>query len=168
MIRPLTDFGGPMSRLKVDEVRRMLPELEELRPLLDAMIKASEPDSSWHWASAGVVDTVGGRLIQTQEISTASASLAALEQAHIASIYGAVSRSVECMAQEDAGGAAAALLEAARLEEMHERPARAAAYASSAYRAARSSGEQNFAAVYGYEWYVRRGPRTVIDDLPVA
>jgi len=29
-------------------------------------------------------------------------------------------------------------------------------------------GQQNFAAVYGYEWYVRRGPAATIDDLPLA
>lgn len=27
-------------------------------------------------------------------------------------------------------------------------------------------GEQNFAAVYGYEWYLRSGPETVLDALP--
>jgi len=29
-------------------------------------------------------------------------------------------------------------------------------------------GEQNFAAVYGFEWYVRRGPSGAIDELPLA
>jgi len=29
-------------------------------------------------------------------------------------------------------------------------------------------GQQNFAAVYGYEWFVRHGPASVIDDLPLA
>jgi LmbE family N-acetylglucosaminyl deacetylase len=29
-------------------------------------------------------------------------------------------------------------------------------------------GQQNFAAVYGYEWYLRTGPASAIDDLPCA
>lgn len=29
-------------------------------------------------------------------------------------------------------------------------------------------GQQNFAAVYGYEWYVRHGPVGPLDDLPTA
>ncbi len=29
-------------------------------------------------------------------------------------------------------------------------------------------GQQNFAAVYGYEWYLRTGPAGAIDDLPLA
>lgn len=29
-------------------------------------------------------------------------------------------------------------------------------------------GQQNFAAVYGYEWYLRTGPAGALDDLPFA
>jgi hypothetical protein len=50
-----------MTRLRFDDVARALPELDELRPVLDHLLAGSVPDPSRRWAGSGELGTAGAR-----------------------------------------------------------------------------------------------------------
>jgi tetratricopeptide (TPR) repeat protein len=142
-----------MNRLTLDEARAALPELDELRPVVDHLLVSSEPDRSRTWSGSGRLGTVGSRLIPAHALDQETiANVASAEAAHLARLYDHVARAMAGLAAGDHAAAATELLDAAGLEEGRDRPARAAAYASAAYRVARDLRDQGPAALALRRW----------------
>ena len=131
-----------MSPLTFDDVRRLLPELDELRPVLDHLLAGSIPDDKHRWAGSGDVETSGARLVEPDALSGAARTLADREHEHTTLLYEAVIDAIRHISRGDDGGATRAFLEAARLEEERDRPERAARYAEAAYQIAQEGGDQ--------------------------
>lgn len=136
-----------MSRLTVDGLRAMLPDLDELRPLVDHLLARSEADPGRAWSRSGMLGTTGDRLIDTAGLSDEARALAAREHEHAQRILALAARAVERRAEGASSEAASALLEAAALEEKRERAASAEAYANAAYRIARDQSEPRLTAL---------------------
>jgi tetratricopeptide (TPR) repeat protein len=141
-----------MKRLTLDDVRATLPDLEELRPLFDRLIARSEPDPARMWSGSGQLGTVGSRLVDVDDVARDVEGLVAPEADRLRAFYQAAARAIAALAAGDGVGAADALLSAAALEEARDRPERAEAYASAAYRAARGEKDQRPAALALRRW----------------
>lgn len=121
-----------MKRLKLDEVRELIPALDELRPILDLLALRSEPDARHAWTRSGEVESLGDRLLPGGAAADAAEELAAREHEHLRRIYTAVGEAVRQLQEGDPEASGHALLEAAALEEERDRPDRAEAYAQAA------------------------------------
>lgn len=135
-----------MKRLTFDEVRDTLPDLEELRPVIDHLLSRSEPDVARAWSGSGDLATAGSRRVP----EASQADLAALvreEGERLAALYSLVGQALSSLAADDADAAADALLQAAAAEEARDRPDRAAAYAEAAYRVVETERDRTVAAL---------------------
>lgn len=144
--------GTGMTRLTFDDVRRSLPHLDELRPVLDHLLTRSAPDADRKWSGSGELGTAGTRLVDARGAAETSASLAEREHQHLASVYRAVTESVQHLDRGDHTAAALALLRVASIEEQRDRPGRAEAYAEAAHRAARSGPDQSTTGLALRRW----------------
>jgi len=128
-----------MKKLTFDEMRLLLPDLDELRPVVEHLLGESAPDADRQWAGSGELGTAGGRLVDVESLREAGHRLAAEENAHLEWVFDQVVTATECLAAGDHSEAARAFLALAEREEGRDRAGRAAAYADSAFRAAQSS-----------------------------
>ncbi|HSG49303.1 MAG TPA: hypothetical protein VLA43_15890, partial [Longimicrobiales bacterium] len=141
-----------MKTLKLDEVWRILPPLDELRPVLDLLLSRSVPDPDRTWTGSGELDTVGDRVVPGNAAAGSGQDLATRIQEHLSTVFAGVGRAMDALARGDEAAAAAALLEVAALEETAQRPERTEAYARSAYLAARGARDQRPAALALRRW----------------
>lgn len=141
-----------MKPLKMDEVWRILPPLDELRPVLDHLLARSVPDPDRTWSASGEVGTAGDRLVGPEDAELDPAALAEEARRHTEAVFLAVTEAVRFLTLAQGTAAAAAFLEAAGLEEEHGRPDRARAYAISAYQAARDEKDQGPAGLALRRW----------------
>ena len=130
-----------MKRLTVDVLRAVLPDLDELRPLMDRLVADSRPDPARTWSGAGALQSLGDRLVDTGELAKTVQRLATEEEEHRRRIYDLAARSLDALARGSHGEAAATFLEAAALEEALDRWDRAEAYADAAWRVARDGDD---------------------------
>lgn len=121
-----------MRRLTFDQMRGLLPDVAELRPVLDQLLGESVPDGERRWAGSGTLGTAGDRLVDPDALKEAVEQLARVEHAHLERAYGHVATAVERLATGDPNGAAREFLELAALEEARDRADRAASYADAA------------------------------------
>ena len=124
-----------------DSLRRLLPDLPELRPLLDAALRASVPDPDDAWTSAGELSTVGSRRVHPAELARESARIAAGHRRHVDAVYEVVGDVLSGKASGDGGSVVRALLRGAALEERAGRTEETVAFAAAAVDAARSHGD---------------------------
>lgn len=136
-----------MKRLKLDEVRELLPALDELRPVLDLLLLRSEPDARHAWTRSGEVESAGDRLLPEGTALSGAAELAEREGAHLLRLYQAVGRALRALEAGAEKEAAAALLDAAALEEGRDRPERAEAWSDAALRLVRGLRDRAPAAL---------------------
>lgn len=126
-----------MSELNVDRLTEVLPELDELRPMLDHVLATSLPDPRRAWSSSGELGTVGDRLVEPDAVEDAVDDLAERLRNRISTVYRALVRVIRALEEDDPAAAARALVEIAELEEAGDRPDRAEAYALAARELAR-------------------------------
>jgi len=136
-----------MKRLTVDDVRSALPELEELRPILDDLVRRSEPDRTRTWSGSGQLDTVGARLVPDEPIAETILALADEEADRVKALYSWMGEALTALSAGDGPRAARALLEVAASEEARDRPERAFLYSDAAFRAVRGGRDQEVAAL---------------------
>jgi tetratricopeptide (TPR) repeat protein len=136
-----------MTRLRFSDVRSALPELDELRPLLDHLLSSSLPDTARQWSASAELQTADARLVDSDDLAEAVAMLANREHEHLSRIYDAVGQAVVQLGRGQSDSAASLLLDAARFEEGRNRADRAAAYAQAACRIASSGGNASTAAL---------------------
>lgn len=150
---------------KYERVRALLPELDELRPVLDALLATSKPSPGEAWTGSGEVGTEQSRLVDGTLAVQQAADLAEREAEHLRAIYALVGSALERAAAGEATQAAEAMLNAAHLEEERGRFDRACQYARSATQLAREGGEDNVVALALRRW--GRFARSS-GDLPTA
>lgn len=126
-----------MKRLTVDGLRAVLPDLDDLRPLVDQLLADSRPDPARTWTASGTLGSVGDRIVETAGLTGTLDALADAEHRHRKSLFELVGRSVTLLDAGSSSSAAATLLEAAALEEGRDRAENAEAYADAACRVAR-------------------------------
>lgn len=136
-----------MKRLTLDELRMSLPDLEELRPILDDLLVRSEPDATRTWSGSGQLGTAATRLVPDEKLEGGIRALARAEADRLETLYTLVGKAVSALTDGDGHAAAMAFLEAAALEEAHDRADRAAAYADAAYRSVANEEERTLAAL---------------------
>ncbi|MEX2467426.1 MAG: tetratricopeptide repeat protein [Gemmatimonadota bacterium] len=134
-------------RLTYDELRAMLPDLEELRPLLDAAIHASTPDPDDTWSGSGELATAGARLVDGAALSFHASTALAAFQSHMRDVYEHVARAVTSAGEGNSVAAATALLHAAALEEGVGRHASASGFADAAYRRVEAAQDTDLAGL---------------------
>jgi len=123
-----------MSPLTFDQIVKLLPDLDEVRPMIGHAMAISTPDASRRWAGSEEVGTSARRLVDTEALHHATHQIAEAESAHIHRLLGLVAESLDRVQSGDSIRAAESLLEAAALEEARDRPTQAAAWADSAVR----------------------------------
>jgi tetratricopeptide (TPR) repeat protein len=123
-----------MKRISIDQIAGVLPSIEELQPLLDRVLRASEPDLDRHWAGSGELGTIGGRFVDSQQLDRLLTETLEEQHRELTAFYEAVGAVLRAVAAGDRESAAAALLEAARREKDLGRPRRAVAFAEAAAR----------------------------------
>ena len=133
--------------MKLDDVRDLLPDLDELRPVLDLALTRSEPDPDRAWSGSGQLDTAANRLLDEEALVAEAEQLASAEAEHLRALYHCVTDAIAHLAAGRRSEAGHALLRAAELEERRDRPRRAEAYAVAAYRAVRGENDQRPAAL---------------------
>ena len=121
-----------MKGLTLDEIRGLLPDVPELRPVLDQLLEQSNPDSTRKWAASGLLETAGDRLVDVASLRAAVAGIARAEHEHLERTFHHVAAAVERLSRGDTDGAAGEFLEIAALEEARDRADRAASYADAA------------------------------------
>ena len=135
-----------MKRLTVDEIRAVLPDLEELRPLMDHVLMHSEADPAREWTGSGELASAGDRIASASTLRHTVDAVAAAEHVHLAELFRRVAEAVFRLEEGDHAAAAEALLHAAALEEVRDRPGTAAAYADKALEIARNDGRSELVA----------------------
>lgn len=123
-----------MNPLTFDHIVKLLPDLDELRPMIDHAMTISTPDTTRRWAGSEGLGTSARRLVDTEALHQATGRIAEEEAAHTRTLLGLVATSLRRAQAGDSAAAAEALLDAAALEEARDRPARAAAWADAAVR----------------------------------
>ena len=121
-----------MSPLPLDRVRRLLPDLDELRPLQALATERSTPDPERTWSASGEVAGMGDRLVDVAAMAAEAGAAAAAEGRRLEELYARVARALERVEAGDGAGAAEVLLDVARTEEAADRPERAEAWALAA------------------------------------
>lgn len=136
-----------MKPLSVDQINEVLPELDELRPVLDHVLSLSAPDPARTWSGSGELGTVGERLVDVEALEGSADALADAVREHLSVIFREVIGAVRALARDEHGVAAAALVRAAELEERAGHLERAEACALASYRVARGMKDQRPAAL---------------------
>lgn len=125
-----------MKRLTVDQVQALLPDAEELRPLIDRIIVLSEADPSRRWSGSGELVTVGQRLVSLDLVERETAALAQAIRRHVEGTYRQTVRALEALANGDREGAVDLFLELAKRESELGRVREAYGYVRSALQVA--------------------------------
>ena len=125
-----------MSKLTVDQVRSLLPELTELRPLMDRILATSKPDPDRRWTASGELETVGMRLVRAESVREELPRLGERVRQEAVQLYGQVAAALVALERGAPEEAATALLAAAEMEEKAWRMDRAKAWAEAAGEAA--------------------------------
>ncbi|MDT8341344.1 MAG: hypothetical protein RQ751_07505, partial [Longimicrobiales bacterium] len=141
-----------MKPLRLEEVWRILPPLDELRPVHDLLATTSTPDPARAWAGSGELGTVGDRLVARDALDRSGPGLAERMGAHLAAVYRRVGEALGCLGAGDATGAARAFLALSALEEEEGRTERAAAWARAAALLARDRADGRLAALALRRW----------------
>lgn len=131
--------------MKVDDVLRIVPALEAVRPLVRALAAASEPDPTDLWTGSSELATYGQRTVRASGLETLEA-VADREGARHRALLGGVAEAIGRAVSGDSRGAARRLLDAAGAEEAVGgwRAARACAHA--ALEAARAADDAKLSA----------------------
>lgn len=135
------------ERIRVDDILELLPDLDELAPLLDEVMASAGPDPDRIWAGSGELETLGRRRVDAAALKARVPTLVEECTAHLERVFTGVAAAVEALAAGDREGAARALLAVGEQEEARERPDRAYRYALSAHGAARALRDRTLASL---------------------
>jgi tetratricopeptide (TPR) repeat protein len=125
-----------MSGLTIDQMRALLPELDELRPLLERILATSAPDPTHRWSASGELETVGSRRVRPDAVEAGLEGVLERVKGQMTTLYTTVVRGLRALEAGDLTAASRAFLDASELEERAWRMDRAEAWALAAHRAA--------------------------------
>lgn len=123
-----------MKPLSVDDIRALLPDLDDLRPFMDDVIAVARPDQDRRWSGAGELGTLGERLVDADEIEARIPRVLEEVQGRLKTLYAAVSRAVRAMAEDRPEAALHELMGAAENEQAVGRLVEAETLAQAALR----------------------------------
>lgn len=103
--------------LRVEQALALLPDLDELLPLREALVEASRPDPSRAWAASEAYATVDSRLADADALRARLPEVLEAMRARVEAVYGRAVDAVRAAAAGDDAGAARALVEAGEMEE---------------------------------------------------
>jgi len=136
-----------MTPLHLDQLRDLLPDLGELRPLWEGLAERSSPDPDRVWSGSGDLGTLGSRLLDLTEVGEVAKDAAEAESARLARLYEGVAVALQKVEEGNRPEAAAAFLDAAAEQEGAERHDRAEALALAAFEVVRDLRDQTPAAL---------------------
>lgn len=128
-------------------MRDLLPELDELGPLVDRILATSTPDPERRWSAAGELDTVESRLVRASEVEATLDVALERARSRTEALYAQVVRALSALEAGNAVAAAEAFLAASALEERAWRMDRAEAWALAALRAVQDERDRGPAAL---------------------
>src|SRR5688500_4667003 len=99
-----------MSGLTIDQLRALLPELDELRPLFDRILSTSAPDPAHRWSASGELETVGSRRVRPDAVEADLNGVVEKVRQEMAALYGAVVRGLQALEAGDLTAASSAFL----------------------------------------------------------
>ena len=83
---PSTDSPSPAT-VRVSELLGIFPRTLDLRPFLDLLITSSTADPDRRWTGSGALGTVGDRLVEAAEVTTATPHLGEEQARRLASLF---------------------------------------------------------------------------------
>ena len=109
--------------LRLDDLRDLLPDMEELTPLLDEVAGTALPDPRRRWAASGELETLGRRLVQPDELEARIPLLVEAARARAEALYTGTAAAIRALSEGDPARAAHRLLDVAdRMESRADRP----------------------------------------------
>lgn len=135
-----------MTPLRVDQVMDILPDLDELGPILSRMLATSHPDPARTWTASGEVATVGDRIVDVARLESSVSDLADDVRDRLIRTFDAICGMSRALEEGRDGDAARILVDMAEAEEERSRFARALSYSEAAWRIARGFRDQRLAA----------------------
>jgi tetratricopeptide (TPR) repeat protein len=135
-----------MKPLRLHEVWTLLPGLEELQPLLSALLARSAPDPERTWSGAGEMETAGDRYLTDLPGPSEVEAMSEAARERQESVLREVIEALSALGQGDGAAAAECFLRLAGREEQEGAWGRVDAWARSAFEAARDSSDPLLAA----------------------
>jgi len=130
-----------MKPITVDEIRRLLPDFDEVSLFVELLGAEARPDGRHRWSGAGELRTVGERQVEAAALEAAApAAIEALRSRSEAVLDLAV-RAILAWRVEDHGQVVRLLLEGLRDEQRAGRMERAEGFANAALRLASREGD---------------------------
>jgi len=123
-----------MKSLSVEEIRRLLPDVEELRPLLEEVDAAARPDAERRWTASGELGTVGERLVRPDQVDGLIPEVIERIRERTAALYGSAAQAIHALADDDRQGALDALVHGAEAQASMGHPGVAEALIAAALR----------------------------------
>ncbi len=123
-----------MKSLSVEEIRRLLPDVEELRPLLEEVAAAARPDVERRWTASGELGTVGERRVRPEQVDGFIPEVLERVRKRTAALYGSTAEAVHALAADDPQGALDALVAGAETQASMGNPGGAEAFIEAALR----------------------------------
>jgi tetratricopeptide (TPR) repeat protein len=102
--------------LSIDELKRLLPETEEVFPLLEEAVKLARPDEDRQWAGSGELGTLGSRHVDPDRVREAIPTVLKSLRGHLSALYDCLGRVLDARQAENPAGVVRALLDGAELE----------------------------------------------------
>lgn len=121
-------------RLTFDDIRGFLPELEDLEPLMERIIRLSEPDAVRRWAGSGELATMGDRLVDPDALARELPQVLDRLRDHMEHVLGATIEAIRLVSEHQPEAAIAPLLEAADRQVSAGRHPAAEAFVAAALR----------------------------------
>lgn len=103
--------------LRIEQALDLLPEVDDLAPLRDALIGASGREGGLAWASSELHSTLDTRLASADALEAELPALLDGARARLEGVYRGVLASLRAMESGDSAGAARALVAAGEVEE---------------------------------------------------
>ncbi|MBW3628404.1 MAG: tetratricopeptide repeat protein [Gemmatimonadetes bacterium] len=103
--------------VRVEQALDLLPDLDDLMPLREALLVASRQDEARAWAASGAYGTLDTRLTDAATLEEALPAVIAKVQRRIALVYGEVVSAMRALEAGDLAAAAGALVAAGEAEE---------------------------------------------------
>ena len=136
---PSTD-SPPPAAVRVSELLGIFPRTLDLRPFLDLLINSSTADPDRRWTGSGELGTVGDRLVETAEVTSATPHLGEEQARRLASLFQRAAGIVEGAARGEWEEVIEGLLEQGAAEEERGRAQDAEQWYLAAFAVARDHG----------------------------
>lgn len=135
-----TSDPAPSPPLRVADVLGVLPDMVELRPFLDLLMTRSVADPTRRWSGSGELGTVGDRVVDPEDVATATVELAKRESERIVAVLRDAACLVEQASRSEWQEVVDTMIELGRRDEGHGKAGAAEKWYLAAHRISRDRG----------------------------